>query len=156
VAWLRACVWPGEGARLARLDQAIAAFRDAAGRPDAPRLAISDIADVGAALERAAAGLAPGTVLLAYQTVVRDYLPAAVRERHARAMRDWVARGTSRVFIELEPAPGPHPTPMALTAQIADAGADGGVRTLALGRCDYHPTVVVPDDDAAAAFARLI
>jgi hypothetical protein len=167
VAWLRACVWPGEGARLARLDQAITAFRDAAaaGRPDAPRLGISDIADVGATLERAAAGLPPGTVFLAYQTVVRDYLPAAVRERHALAMRDWVAGGTSRVFVELEPAPdawagkgtdGPHPTPMAITAQIADAGADGGVRTLALGRCGYHPTFVVPDHDATAAFARLI
>jgi hypothetical protein len=162
VAWLRACVWPGETTRLARLDQAIAAFQDAAAsaRADAPRLELGDVADVPDRLERAATALPGDAVFVAYQTVVREYLPAPVRERHARAMRAWVAAraGAARVFVELEADPDPEAepaTPFALTAHLADRAGTDVVRTVVLARCSYHPTLVVPDA-AATEFLRKI
>jgi len=172
VAWLRACIWPGETARLERLDLGIAAFQRAvaSGGPGAPRIELAGIEDVPAPLEQAASRLPPEAVLIAYQSVVRDYLPVAARERHLQAMQAWMAgaAGATRVFVELELAPdgaaqlasiAGQPIPMLVTAHVADDVAAPGpraVRTLILARCGYHPTLVVPDDDAVATFARLV
>jgi hypothetical protein len=165
-AWLRACVWPGEGARLARLDGAIAALRAAREAPGGPTLEALDVVEVPARLDSLAAGLPDDGLVLAYQTVVRDYLPPAVRTGHEQAMRAWIAgtRGPARVFVELEAPPetfeppgGPKavgPTPMALTAHVA--GGAGGVETFVLARCGYHPTLVIPDPEAVASFARAL
>jgi hypothetical protein len=159
VAWLRACVWPGETARLARLDRAVEAMRAAQAAPGEPPPTVetADVKAVPARLEALAAGLPAGAVLLAYQTVVREYLPPDLREQHAASMKSWLANGgpggPQRVFVELEIAPegwtGTEiPNPMALTAQVA--GSDGG--PLQLARCGYHPTVLTPDPTAVAAF----
>jgi hypothetical protein len=164
-AWLRACVWPGETARLARLDQAIAALRAATAAPDGPVLEALDVADVPARLDELAAGLPSDTLLVAYQTLVRDYLPPALRERHEQAMHSWVAArvGGARAFVELEAPPETFsrpassaplgPTPMSLTAHVRDGT---GVRTLSLARCGYHPALVIPDDEAVAEFAQAV
>jgi hypothetical protein len=166
--WLRACVWPGEAARCERLDRAIAEMRAALAGGDAPEIEPADLADVPERLEAIARAAAPGTLVLAYQTVVRDYLLADARAAHAERMRAWVAGGApgARVFVELEAAPdawtdatGVSPTPMALTAQVRAGGerdrGDDGVRVLTLGRCSYHPTLVVPDATAVAAFSEV-
>src|SRR5262249_28457342 len=52
LGWLRACVWPGETARLERLDAAVTAFRSLSADPVPPRLEVADLADVAARLER--------------------------------------------------------------------------------------------------------
>jgi hypothetical protein len=157
--WLRACVWPGENARLARLDRAVAAFRAEGALPaGAPVLDAADVADVPARLEEAAVKAAPGTLLLAYQTVVRDYLPEDTKARYVEGMSRWVAGerpgGPRRVWLELESVADawktPGGLPMAIDAHVADDA--GGARTLTLARCSYHPAELAPDPDAVTAF----
>jgi hypothetical protein len=162
LTWLRACVWPGETARLARLNAAVDALRALAQEPSPPRLETADLADVPEHLVRLAAGAAPEGVLLAYQTVVRDYLPDAIKARYLDGMTRWVAGGPApgpaRVWIELESVADawkdPRGLPMALDAHIADGA--GGTRRLTLARCSYHPDRLAPDGAAVAEFIALI
>ncbi len=160
--WLRACVWPGETARLARLEQAAAAFRDFdSTNAAAPRLEVADVVDVPARLERWARALPPGTTLLAYQTVVRDYLAEAPKAQYLAGMTAWAAAaapgGPRRIWISLEAAPDadagkdPAQPPMALEAHVADGA--GGARALTLARCSYHPDRLALDAAAVAALA---
>src|SRR5439155_20388561 len=81
-SWLVACVWPGEAARLQRLHAAIEAFRALASDQSPPRLAMADLADVPDRLQALAAATPAPVLHLAYQTVVRDYLPEATRARY--------------------------------------------------------------------------
>jgi len=158
VVWLRACVWPGETGRLQRLDRAIAAFRVAAAAPNPPQLQIGDATDVPARIERTAGDLPAKTLLLAYQTVMCDYLADGVKSRYLAGMTAWVAAeiagGPRRVWIELEAATDvladQSPLPMALTAHLADPAA--GTRALTLARCNSHPDRLAPDAAAVAAF----
>jgi hypothetical protein len=160
--WLRACVWPGENARLARLDRAVAAFRTESANPAAtPTLDPADVLDVPGRLEEAAAQAEPATLLLAYQTVVRDYLPEPTKARYVEGMSRWVAGerpgGPRRVWLELESVADAWKTPggfpMAIDAHLADrADGAGGARMLTLARCSYHPDRLAPDPDAVAAF----
>jgi hypothetical protein len=163
LTWLRACIWPGENIRLARLERAVTEFLparplspeallDTRGGPYAwPRLEAADLTAVPARLETLAADNAPQTLLLAYQTVVRDYLPDAVRASYVEGMTRWVAAGPAsgptRVWIELESVgdawKDPTGLPMAIEAHIADGA--GGTRTLRLARCSYHPDRLAPD-----------
>jgi hypothetical protein len=160
IVWLRACVWPGETGRLERLDRAIASFRAAAGGPKPPRLQISDAADVPARIEQQARELPAETLLLAYQTVMRDYLPADVQRRYLAAMTAWISAGAAggprRIWIELEVASGTladaRDLPMALTAHLADGPTS--VRALTLARCSYHPDRLAPDLAAVASFEQ--
>jgi hypothetical protein len=163
VVWLRACVWPGETDRLARLDRAIGIFLQASSAANPPRLHIADVADIPARLARRAAELPAETVLLAYQTVMRDYLPEARQKRYLAEMNAWVAaeapRGPRRIWIELEadPPADPQGPPMALTAHLCAAfAADGsaGARAVPLARCGYHPDRLTLDAGGVAAFAE--
>ena len=159
VVWLRACVWPGETSRLERLDRAIAVFQLASSAPNPPRLQIAEASDVAARIERSSGEHPTATLLLAYQTVVRDYLPDDVKSRYLAGMTAWVAAeaaaGPRRVWIELEAASDvladPGPLPMALTAHLADRAT--GTRALPLARCSYHPDRLAPDVAAVAEFA---
>ena len=160
--WLRACIWPGETARLDRLAAAVEAFREAAAGPTPPRLEIADLTDVPARLERLAQTAAPDAVLLAYQTVVRDYLTEASRVRYLEGMTRWVAAqspaGPRRIWIELEAAPDAWKEPggdsvrlpMSLDAHVA--GGAGRAVTLTLAHCSYHPELVAPDPVAVGEF----
>jgi hypothetical protein len=155
LTWLRACVWPGETARLARLDDAVTAFRALGPGPAAPRLEVADLVDVPGHLERLGRDAPPAGLLLAYQTVVRDYLPEAIKARYLEAMTGWVAaqapEGPRRLWVELEVAPGgweDPAMPMALDAHVADD--DGGTRRLTLARCSYHPDRLATDPAAVA------
>ncbi|HVV49414.1 MAG TPA: DUF2332 domain-containing protein, partial [Polyangia bacterium] len=104
---------------------------------------------------------APG-VLLAYQTVVRDYLGDEPKARYVEAMTRWVAGeapgGPRRLWVELEAAPGgwqdPSGLPMALDAHLADGA--GGARRLTLARCSYHPDRLAPDPAAVAELAAAL
>ena len=98
-------------------------------------------------------------MLLAYQTVVRDYLTDASKARYLQGMTRWVATaspaGPRRIWIELEAAPDawkdPGGLPMALDAHVADGG--GGATTLTLAHSSYHPERLAPDPAAVAAFS---
>jgi hypothetical protein len=155
LTWLRACVWPGETARLARLNDAVTAFRALGTAPAAPRLEVADLADVSTHLERLGRDAPAGSLLLAYQTVVRDYLPEPLKVRYAEGMTRWVvaevAGGPRRLWVELEMAPGGWQDlamPMALDVHLADGA--GGTRRLTLARCSYHPDRLATDSAAVA------
>lgn len=156
VAWLRACLWPGEMRRLARFDAAVAAFREASRSPAPPSVETGDLRSAGRRL-RAVAGASPrGTLVLAYQTLVREYLPPAVRAEYLEGVRSFLedAPPGSALWVELEMTwDGDVPRDALLTAHAK--GRDGRVVELGLGRCGYHPVAVSVDRAAAAALARV-
>ena len=145
--WLRACVWPGDREREERLEAALAAFAAMRTRPDAPLLAP---ASAGSAPARLAALSAahPGALVIAYQTLLRDYLPPDERAEYVEGMRAWIAAQPpgQALWMELELAPGDGELPCTLTAHVR--APRGGVRTLVPARCGYHPTVLRPDPTA--------
>jgi len=160
VVWLRACVWPGETDRLARLDRAIGIFLQASSGTNPPRLHIADVADIPARLARRAAELPADTLLLAYQTVMRDYLPEPRQKRYLTEMNAWVAAeaagGPRRIWIELEAGPpaDPQAPPMVLTAHVSTGAAAEGARAIPLARCGYHPDRLMLDAGGVAAFVE--
>jgi len=134
VAWLRACVWPGEADRLARLDAAI----DVARRCPHRVLHAASLPDVPARLD-ADLGDAPGFVL-AFQTIVRDYLPPASRDAYRDGMFTWLSRhpGTA-AWVELEHDPRGAPCLVEVHRYVADR-----LVSTALGTCGPHPDRVTP------------
>src|SRR5512138_1338138 len=133
--WLHACVWPGERERAARLLSAIDAFRAARIRPDAPVLVPIAAANVPARLDLLSAA-ERGALVLATQTVVRDYLDPADRAEYERGMRAWLATHPAgeALWVELEAAAGgggpQHDggLPAALVAHVRAPAGD--VRTI--------------------------
>ncbi len=140
VRWARACIWPGEQARLQRFDLAVRALRSL-GPADAP-LALHRLNAtlVPARLPELLRAIPGEAVLLVFQTVVRAYMDVERREAYVRSMRNWVA-STPRgrvAWVELELEPGtPSEPPAAITAHVPDG--NGGVSDLLLARCSYHP-----------------
>jgi hypothetical protein len=139
--WLRACIWAGERAREERLDLAIAAFRAARVRPDAPVLVPLQASNVPARLDLLS-GAETGALVLAYQTVMRDDLEPGVRAEYEAGMREWLGTHPPglALWTELEPVArgldGEHPG--ALVAHVRTPW--GEVRHLELARCDdLHP-----------------
>ena len=140
--WRRACVWAGERDRIARLEQAIDAFRT-----DPAILETGDAADAPRGLR--ALPVPEGGVAIAFQTLVRDYLEPATRTAYEDGMRAWL-RDTPRsawVELEMDPTDPDHRVPIA--AHVRDD-------TIVLGRTSYHPSSIAVDEGAvqrlAAAF----
>jgi hypothetical protein len=138
--WLRACVWPGERAREERLDAALAAFHAARVRPDAPVLVPVAATSVPARLD-VLSGAQMNALVLAYQTVMRDYLEPAVRVAYEAGMRDWLGSHPAgrALWVELEPVDGDPAgvMPGALVAHVRSPW--GQLRDLELARCTLHP-----------------
>lgn len=154
--WLRACVWPGDVPREDRLEAALAAFRAARIRPDAPVLLPIAAGNVPARLGILSAA-ETGALVIAYQTVVRDYLSPDERGEYTDGMNDWLATHPpgQALWIELELTPGGGPElPCTLAAHLRAPA--GEVRTLDLARCSYHPAVLEPDPAAAAELRRMM
>jgi len=138
--WLRACVWPGERAREERLEAALAAFHEARIRPDAPVILPVTAASVPARLDLLSAA-ETSALVLAYQTVMRDYLEPTERAEYEDGMREWVAShppGRS-LWVELEPLAGlvEGPAPGSIVAHVRSPW--GEVRDLELARCGLRP-----------------
>ncbi len=154
--WIRACVWPGDGARLVRLEAAFAAFRQAYTRPDAPVLAPVAAAAVPARLD-VLSGADRSALVFAYQTVLRDYLAPAERAEYEAGMRDWLAAQPpgQALWVELEAAEedGSLDGGAAIVAHTRAPG--GGVRDLELARCGFHPTRIDRRHAAVAEVASL-
>ena len=89
VRWLRACVWPGQRDRRARLDAAI----DAARRAPVFELHAAGLVDVPARLD---GDVPSGRFVLAYQTIVRDYLSADEQAAYTAGMCAWLGRHPAR------------------------------------------------------------
>jgi hypothetical protein len=154
--WLRACVWPGDRVREERLEAALAAFAAARTRPDAPVLLPIAAGNVPARL-----GLLSGAereaLVIAYQTVVRDYLSSGEHAEYVAGMRDWLASHPPgrTLWVELETAPGGgSDLTCALVAHVREAA--GEVATLVLARCGPHPEVLVQDAAAVAELERIL
>jgi hypothetical protein len=142
--WLRACVWPGERAREERLEAALAAFHAARVRPDAPVIIPVAASSVPARLDLLS-GAQTNALVLAYQTVMRDYLEPAERLAYESGMRDWIRSHPpgKAVWVELESAPADEDDRATATMQgalVAHVRAPWGeVRDLELTRCTLHP-----------------
>jgi hypothetical protein len=151
--WLRACVWPGESEREARLLAAIDAFRAARTRPDAPVLVPIAAPNVPSRLDLLSAS-DRGALVIATQTVVRDYLDPADRAEYERGMREWLAThpAGAALWVELE-ATDEAAKEAALTVHLRAPG--GAVRAIELGRTGMHP-VRVRRDPAAEAELRML
>jgi hypothetical protein len=157
-AWLRACIWPGDGGRAARLEAALEAWARARTRVDAPVLAPVGGAEMPARLGTLSAANRDALVL-ACQTVMRDYMPPEERAEYEAGMREWLAAQPPgrACWVTLEAAPGePHggAEAAALTAHVRDAA--GEVRALELGRCGFHPERIVRRPIAEEALARAL
>jgi hypothetical protein len=146
--WLRACVWPGEREREARLLAALDAFRAARTRPDAPVLVPIAAANVPSRLDLLSAA-DRGALVIATQTVVRDYVDPAERAEYERGMRSWLAAHppAETLWVELE-AVDVGAREAALTAHVR--APDGRLRAIELGRTGMHPVRIrrAPGADA--------
>jgi hypothetical protein len=147
--WLRACVWAGEHARIARLEAAIAAFR-----ATPATLKRGDVIDAPDLLRAAHAGAPDRTVVLAFQTLVRDYLGQDKRAHYEREMRRWIAESPagSALWVELEVD---YADPHERCAIVAHARDADGVADLALGKTSPHPAVVSVDASATERVTRI-
>ncbi len=154
--WLRACVWPGDADREARLLAAMDAFRAARIRPDAPVLVPIAAPNVPSRLDVLSAS-DRGALVIATQTVVRDYLDPGDRREYERGMREWLATHPpgDALWIELE-AVDESAREAALVVHLR--GRDGGLRSVELGRSAMHPSRIrrAPGAEAElrAALAR--
>lgn len=148
--WLRACVWPGEQARQARLEQGIAAFTALSAGEAAPELVAVDLGAATDTLRTLPAELP----VLAVQSIVRDYLPDALKARHRASMERWLGERppASALWVELELEDGgtSADTAAAITAHLR--GRDGALVAVQLARCHPHPAALQVDD---AAVTRL-
>lgn len=139
--WLRACIWAGEHDREERLAHAIEAFRAARVRPDAPVLVPIAASNIPGRLDLLSAA-ETGALVLAYQTVMRDYLEPQLREEYDEGMRNWLGTHPPglALWMELEPVSESHDAgelPGALVAHVRTPW--GELRDLELARCELHP-----------------
>jgi hypothetical protein len=153
--WLRACIWPGDGAREERLDASLEAFRAARIRPDGPVLVPIGAANVPARLDLLSAAEA-GTLVLAYQTVMRDYLAPSEREEYEAGMRDWLGTHPAGrgLWIELEASGDGGELEGAVVAHVR--ARRGELRDLELARCALHPRRLHVRRDAAEELRELL
>src|SRR5262249_3810151 len=139
--WLRACIWPGQDDRLARLDAALEAASLALERGEL-RLARREAVDFAAELD-----LLPRDVFtLAFQSLCAEYLPPEARAAYDVAMARWLAsRPRAAMWVTFETA-----LPKERARVRRDGVEPGPVEILAhtqgesflLGTCEYHPTSV--------------
>jgi hypothetical protein len=149
--WMRACLWPGETERHARFDAAVAAMR-AAYDADEPRpeLVTLNAGVVPARLDGIARRLPKEALVIVYQTFVRGYLDPDRQQAYVRGMRTWLSSRPpgSAAWVEVEIVRDAEELPASVVVHVGDPG--GEPKTLEIGRCGYHPTLVAVDDRAAA------
>jgi hypothetical protein len=140
--WLRACVWAGERDRIDRLERAIAAFRS-----NTATIVAGDVTEAPQGLR--ALSVPRDGVVLAFQTVVRDYLEPQTRTAYEHGMREWLRETPRAAWIELEmdSADPAHRVP--IVAHVRDA-------SYVLGVTSYHPERIAVDADAVARFAASV
>jgi hypothetical protein len=153
--WLRACIWPGHRHREERLARAIEAFRAARVRRDAPVLVPIAAPNVPGRLDVLSAA-EPDALVLAYQTLLRDYLDPAERDEYEAGMRDWLGTHppARALWVELELVGGGDPRTAAIVAHVR--ARSGALRTLELARCGAHPARLDVREGAAAELSAIL
>ena len=150
--WLRACVWPSDRPRLARLEQAIHAFTARDARGDAPILETCALPDA----PRRMSALPDSIFVLGVQTIVRDYLTRDDREKYEAAMREFLLNRPPRsaLVVELEVDLDSLKVP-ARSARIVFrfASGDGKLNELELARTHPHPRQLFVDAHAVKSFS---
>jgi hypothetical protein len=147
--WLEACVWPGEHERLTRLSSALSAFRALAGSAAPPRLYTASAVDMPLLLGELARAHPPETLVLAYQTIMRDYLSQQERERYSAGMRDWLAARSRALWVELEGTPGVGDLDLAFSLTVHTHE-----ESYELARTGPHPRVLRLDAERLAALGQ--
>ena len=94
LAWLRACLWPGDRERRARLDAAVAVARR-------ERWPVQRRSDCAAALEPWLESLPPGVLPVVLSSFVLMYFDPDARQRHIEQMRE-LARQRGLVWLSAE------------------------------------------------------
>ncbi len=161
--WLRACVWPGQTARQARVEEAIDTWRQlvSAGAQDAvgaPRVRTGQVTDAAAVAVDVASRMPVETLVVAYQSIVREYLPPVVDAAYEASMRAWLAASPHGRALWLEFEAADHldeEFPVAITAHFRTPRrppSESAVTSLVLGRCDYHPRLLAPCSRAVREF----
>src|SRR5512138_1394588 len=153
--WLRACIWPGDGGREARLDRALEAFRAARVRPDGPVLVPIAASNVPARLDLLSA-TELGVLVLAYQTLLRDHLDPEERHEYEQGMRAWLGTHPpgEALWMELELATDGRDPPAAIVAHVR--APLGDLRSIGLGRSWVHPTEIERSAAGDAELASLL
>lgn len=136
--WLLACIWPGQTARLERLEAAVGAWRAASPRPELVACAAGEVPDRLPRGDR---------TVLAYQTIVRDYLEPRERATYEAGMRRWLAESPPdrAVWVELEHDPSDTVYPARIVAHTARG-------SFALAACQPHPRALRIDEEQVRAF----
>lgn len=150
-AWLRACVWPGDRARLDRLDDAVDAMVATWHRRDPIRIEAARAGETPGRIASMTVRAPEDALVVVYQTFLRDYLGTEESVTYESGMERWVAglapgRG---VWIELELADRSGALPAAV---VAHAPTPDGPRSITLARSSYHPSIV---DVSHAGLAEL-
>src|SRR5262245_16700226 len=150
--WLRACVWPDDRPRLARLEQAIQAFTSRASRGDAPTLEACSLPEA----PRRLSSLPEHLFVLCVQTIVRDFMSAEQRAMYEAGMREFLLKRPvcSALVAELEVDASSLNVP-SRSATLAFRFACGGgrVNEMVMARTHPHPRQLFIDAAALKAFA---
>jgi hypothetical protein len=158
VRWLRACVWPGDPDRRQRLEASLAALSQPLPPERAPRLRAHRLGVDPTDLLLAELEADWGLPMIAFQSVVYDYLGDEAGGAHTRAMHRWLHGGRARFWLTLEPQPEIEPGrplgggPMALTLHTGDGTT---IQSLLIARTDYHPRACQPRPGALEALRTL-
>jgi hypothetical protein len=86
------------------------------------------------------------TFVLAYQTIMRDYLSHEDRERYCAGMRDWLAARPRALWVELEGTPGVGDLDLAFSLTVHTHE-----KSFELARTGPHPRVLRLDAERLAA-----
>ena len=137
VSWLRACVWPSDAERLARLNLAIAVFRRAMELGGAPKLETCPIQAVPARVSE----IGRHQRLLVVQTIMRDYVPAEAWQAYESGLLALLAErpGGSMVWMELEVDAQDQQLGSAAVVRAHVADREANLQTLVLARTHPHP-----------------
>jgi hypothetical protein len=94
--------------------------------------------------------------VLAYQTVMRDYLEPAQREEYEAGMREWLGTHPAgqALWVELEMAGDGDVRAAGIVAHVRERS--GALRSLELARCGPHPLRLDIRHGAAAELHALL
>ena len=152
--WLRACIWPGDLARLRRLDSAIEAFALARQGPVPPRVEQVRARSVPGRLRRLDRELDSEALILVVESFVREYIEQEEAETYQAEMEGWLAtipKGRA-LWMQLDLARDDREPAAVLTAYPSRG------KPIVLARCGYHPIEVAVQpgapDRLRAALAR--
>ena len=149
--WLRACIWPSDGSRLTRLQQATQAFVAKGPRADAPTLEACALPDA----PRRLASLPHDMFVLCVQTIVRDYLTRDERTKYEAGLRAFLLERPPRsaLVAELEvDAESLNVPARSATIVCRFASTEGRLSEVLMAHTHPHPRQLFINTDAVGSF----